>query len=395
MTARIDGNARRARRGTQRCASNPRPGRLDVDAVKSALISMGAGAAVLDYYRVPYLGTRTLRLAECPLCKRRQRRCATKVDRDTGRWLHHSGPGGAGDCKGDAFALVAALEGLDARSRFRDVLAIAAQIAGVTPDTDPAELERICAEYRARAAARELRATEERARGEAMVPRLWDRLARRHPRGEAYLASRGLDPEALHDRGGVVRFYRDGSPAVQLRSFDTGAPVNIARRLIEPLEDGTNKLTLSLGRLLGLGDNVVGSLSTCGSLVGSVAEVARNGTGIAVLTEGIADSIAAVLAFPGCTVVGANGWRRMAPIAAAVAPILARTDGLLLVAVHADEQGITGAADAMQAAAEAGLDLDSNIRPLDIGQHKDLADAYAAGQRNFWPIATSNQGGSP
>src|SRR5256885_7203128 len=136
-------------------------GRLDAEVVKAALFRMGAGAAVLDHYRWPYSGTRQLRTPECPRCRKRQRRVATKIDRDTGEWLHHSGPGGTGDCRGDAFGLIAALEGVDTRTRFRHVLDIAARIAGVAPDTDPAEMDRIRAGYRARNTARELRAAEE------------------------------------------------------------------------------------------------------------------------------------------------------------------------------------------------------------------------------------------
>lgn len=101
---------------------------------------------------------------------------------------------------------VAAYAGLDARRDFPRVHELAAQIAGVTPDSDPTELARIRAEYRARTEARARRAAEERARGEAKVPALWAELERRHLRGERYLADRGLDPATLRRRGDVVRF---------------------------------------------------------------------------------------------------------------------------------------------------------------------------------------------
>jgi hypothetical protein len=86
-----------------------------------------------------------------------------------------------------------------------------------------------------------------------------------------------IDPVPLRDRGDVVRFYRDGSPAVQLRSFDTGAPINIARRLIEPFDDGTKNLTLSIGRVLRLGDDVVGTLSTRGTLIDWIGDIDPEG----------------------------------------------------------------------------------------------------------------------
>jgi hypothetical protein len=59
-------------------------GRLEADAVRAAL----TGARVLHFYREEVRGGRTLRLRECPRCKRVQRRSACNVDRDTGRWIH-------------------------------------------------------------------------------------------------------------------------------------------------------------------------------------------------------------------------------------------------------------------------------------------------------------------
>jgi len=59
-------------------------------------------------------------------------------------------------CKGDALELVAAFEGLDTRTQFPAVLARAAQIAGVRPDSDPGELARIRAEHQAAREARDL-----------------------------------------------------------------------------------------------------------------------------------------------------------------------------------------------------------------------------------------------
>jgi hypothetical protein len=228
-------------------------GRIDADAVRARL----TGAMVLAVYAPDVRGGRTLRLRECPRCKRRQRHIACTVDRDTGRWIHHSGPGGAAVCKGDAIDLVAAFEGLDARRDFQRVLKVAARIAGVEPDIDTAELARIQARHRATCEARDRRAAAERARGEAMVPVLWNALDRRHLPGERYLTGRGLDLAELRQLGDVVRFYRDGSPAVLIHDLETGAPINIIRRQIdrEP-----KILSLGLGDVLGT-DGVVGSCS--------------------------------------------------------------------------------------------------------------------------------------
>jgi hypothetical protein len=93
-----------------------------------------------------------------------------------------------------------------------------------------------------------------------------------------------------------------------------------------------------------------------------------------------------VLAFPGCVVVGANGAARMPHVAAAIAPRLVAARGWLLIVPHAD--GGTGedwAAKAVIAAEQAGLKLDESIHLVDLGAHKDLADAVQAGWQWRWP----------
>jgi hypothetical protein len=364
----------------------PMSGRIDADAVRAVL----TGEKVLDFYAQVTRGTRTLSLRECPRCKRRQRRIACKVDRDTGRWIHHSGPGGAAVCKGDVLDLVAAFEGLDARTHFRDVLTRAAQIAGIAPDADPAELARVRAAHQAERQARDRRAADERARGEAMVPALWEALDRRHLRGERYLAERGLGLGGLRQRGDVVRFYPDGEPAVRLYDLATSAPINIIRRQIdcEP-----KILALDLGDELGA-DDVVGTFSTSGTLAGRVADIDPDGVDIAVLVEGMTDSLAALLAFPTCAVLGANGWYMMPRVAAAIAPRLVTARGWLLVAVDDDEQGVAGAGEAMRAAVGAGLVLEESVRAIELGDHHDLADAWRAGWRWQWPDLVRGPGGA-
>jgi hypothetical protein len=365
--------------------------RLQAEDVRAALA--GLTPDILDRFGVSYRNGRNLTLRECPRCKRRQRRAAVKINRETGRWLHHSGPGGCAVCKGDALDLLGALAGIDPRGpRFPDLLELGASIAGITTDTDPAERARIRAEHQAHREARDRRAAEQRAAAEALVPGLWSALRRRHPRGERYLDERGLDPAALRARGDVVRFYPDGAPAVLLHDLEAGRPINIARRQIdrEP-----KILTLDIARVLGLDEHEVdGTFSTAGSLVGRVTDVDRDGADVAVLVEGVTDSIAAVLAFPGCVVVGANGWRQMPRVAAAVAPRLVEARGWLLVAVDDDDQGVEGAAAAMRAAVEAGLVLRKSVRAIELGAHKDLADAVSTGWRWMWPDDDCAAGGA-
>ena len=305
------------------------------------------------------------------------------IDRESGRWIHHGGvaPDG-GPCRGDIFALVATLAGIDARRDFPRVIDLAAEIAGVSPSADPGELARRRAEYRARTEARERQAAEERAAAEERVPGLWAALARRHAVGERYLADRGLDPAELRERGDVVRYRADGAPCVLLHDFE-GRPINIIARQIDR---DPKVLSLSIEHTLGRRD-VVGTHSTIGTLAGRVGDLDTTGGGpdVAVLVEGVADTIAAVLAFPGCVVLGANGAGRMVDVARGIAPRVASARGWLLVGVHGDEVGIAGATAALHAAVDAGLEIERSVDTIDIGEHKDLADAWRAGWRWQWP----------
>lgn len=354
-------------------------GRLDADQVRGALRT----TAVLEWAGEEYRDRPEIRLATCPACGGNQRRASFLVHRESGQWMHHGGAGADGrPCRGDIFALVAAFAGLDVRRDFPRVKEIGAQIAGLSPDVTSDELARRREEYRARRDARERQATEEQAAAAARVPDLWAALATRHPRGEEYLASRGLDPAELVARG-AVRFRADGSPCVLLHDPDTGAPANIVTRQI----DGEPKvLTLDLRRTLGKRE-AIGSHTTLGSMVGRVGDLDTLGEGadVAVLVEGVADTLAAVLAFPGCVVLGANGWYRMADIAAAIAPRVVEARGWLLAGVHGDREGIAGATRAIRAAVDAGLEIERTVDTIDIGEAKDLADAWRAGWRWQWP----------
>lgn len=350
-------------------------GRLDAEDVRAAL----RVTAVLDRFGVVHPDRPEIRLATCPACGKTQRRAAFLVDRESGDWIHHSGAdvGGAA-CKGDIFGLVAALAGLDVRREFSRVLEFGAEIAGLSPDTDSAELARRRAAYQAQREVVRRQAAEERAAAEERVPTLWNALTRRHATGEQYLTGRGIDPAELRACGDVVRYRQNGSPAVLLHDFD-GRSINIVTRMLA----GDSKiLSLDIRRTLGKLD-AIGTHSTTGSLVGRIAALDTCGEGadVAILVEGVADTLAAVLAFPGCVVLGANGWYQMPRVAAAVEPRLVEARGWLLVGVDDDEQGITGAGDAMHAAVEAGLVLRKSVRAIELGPHKDLADAWRAGWR--------------
>lgn len=350
--------------------------RLDAATVRDAL----RVGDVLDYFGVKYRGRREIRLRQCVKCGHTSgnpSRTSWVLDADSGAWIGH-----ACGCRGGKLALVAACAGLDVKRAYPEVIELGGKIAGVTPDMDHAEVDRILAKHRAEREDLARRAADERARGEAMLPELWESLPTHHRAGEAYLAGRGLDPAALRD---VVRYRRDGgSPAVLLYALD-GRPINICTRLIRPTDDGTKHVTLSLARVLGIDeDDIVGGFSTRGTMIGRVSDIDPEGLDVAIVSEGIADTIAATLAFPTCAVLGANGWGQMVHVAAAAAPRLVAARGWLLVAVHNDERGIEGAGEAMRAAVSAGLELGRSVRAIEIGEHKDLADAWKAGWRPSW-----------
>lgn len=335
--------------------------------------------AILDAYLGAdgYHDGPEIRLDTCPRCGATTKRGAVVINRDTGRWVHHNGPVGADSpCRGDRFELFAVFAGLDRRRNFRELVERAAALVGIGQSTDRAELDAM----RERAAReREKHAREaaaRRAQAVAAVPGQWVRLPRHSAAGEDYLRGRGLDPQALRSVGDVVRFNED-DPAVRLHSYD-GNPVNIVTRYRVPRQiDGhTRKMTVRR------------YCPIRGTLVGKVGDLDVTGEGpdVAVLTEGVADTLAAVLAFEGCTVLGASGAGELRYVAAAIAPRLAEARGWLLVVPHVD--GGTGedyAAAAVVAAERAGLELDRSIHLVDVRPHKDLADAWRDGWRWRWP----------
>ena len=179
-----------------------------------------------------------------------------------------------------------------------------------------------------------------------------------------------------------MRFAPSGDPAVALRDLATGVVAGIQYRTLA----GEPKLRAERGSQL------AGS-----ALFGRVADLDPEGADVAIIVEGLADTLAAVLAFPGCAVLGAPGWAQLEAVAGAVAPRVAAVRGWLLVTVDDDEKGIEGASAAVVAAARAGLGIArpeagagsaGSVRLVELGAHHDLADAYAAGWRWAWPEMT-------
>jgi hypothetical protein len=300
------------------------------------------------------------------------------INRQTGMWIHHSGGSAeATTCTGDVLELVAAFEGIDRQRDFRRVMETAAAIAGIGESVESVELQRIREQRIREQQQYERERATKRAAAEAAVPAQWTDLARRSTAGEQYLGGRGIDARELEARD-VVRFYPNGDPAVRLFALDDCRPVNIVRRQLR----GSPKV-------LALPD-----CTTRGSIAGRIAELDQEGADVAIIVEGTTDALAAVLAFPGCVVLGANGTGKLAEVARWAAPKIHAARGWLLVAADNDPEGVSGAVAAVREAQQAGLELapadapavgSSLIHLVDLGPHHDVADAWAAGVRWQWP----------
>ena len=344
--------------------------RVDVDAITAALTP----SAVLEHAGIKYQRRGAeLRTRQCPACGQRNRD-AVSINATTGLWCCHR-------CgvRGDVFALVGGLAGVDVARNYPRVLELAAEIAGITTSagSDPGVVRRLD-ERRRLDEQRRARDDAERAAAIAGMPTKWEALDRRSLVGERYLLSRGDDPTELRRRD-AVRFSPGGDLAVALRDLESGAIVGIQYRRLE----GEPKLISEKGsRLAGA------------ALFGKPSDIDPDGVDVAVIVEGLADTLAAVLMFPSCAVFGAPGAGQMARIASAVAPRVAAARGWLMLTADNDKTGIAAASDAVVEAAkaglrlvdgDAGLDGASTIRLIDIGDHHDLADAYGAGWRYQWP----------
>lgn len=298
---------------------------------------------------------RNLRLAICPACGGRD---DAGVRVDSGTW--HCFKCGA---RGDVFALLALLEGLDVKADFRQVVDRAASVGSVAPIWPPPR-------------AAPLHAPQDFAA-------LWATLARRDARGEAYLAGRGIPPAPLIE-GDRVRFTRGGYPAVPLYDLATGAMVGIQYRRTEP--DADPKVR-----------TLRGSAVKGAALGGRLADLDPDGVDVALAVEGLPDVLAAIVAFPGCAVFGAPGVDFVPLVVAALAPRVLEVRGWLLLCVDDDEhdQGPRAAGEGIRRARAAGLglaprDAGPNVTPslrlLSLGEHHDLADALRAGWRFQWPV---------
>lgn len=328
---------------------------IDIEEVRHALTAQ----RVLDYYQVPTRrgGRDELESKVCPRRADHPRRAFT-INLTSGQW--RCWPCGIG---GDPIRLVAEFEHLSDRDNFPEVLTRAAEIAGVGPSELPpadraARRDRLRREREQRIAADKQRRADQAKAAVPMATQYWEDLDRRDPRGEEYLRQRGV--LGALDLG-LVRFD-NGSPAIALHTR-AGEIRNVVRR-----------------RLPELGEPKTPGLLACptaGTLIGSIASIGSD----VVVAEGVADTLTAVLAWPGATVLGAHGAGNITTIVRAAAPLIAKSGRRLLLVPHNDSAGKEACIVAGHAAVELGLSQKRGSLVVVKHGEKDLNDAWRRGWR--------------
>lgn len=296
----------------------------------------------------------------CPVCGPRARDCVV-VNLATGLWTDK-----AHGCGGDLIAFVAGCAGLDARRDFEAVLKVAAGIAGVGPDADPAAAATMVERHRAQLAEAEAKRAKEQEAAIILARRVWFDLRPSSSRGENYLRGRGIDPVQLGTFG-ILRYDQQGNPCLPL--WNRGRVVNVVWRVIDQTGDGPKVLGLR-------------SCPTEGTLCGQTYEIGAGS--VVVVTEGVADTLTAHLAWPRAIILGAHGASRFASIAGVAAKQIVKNGaGYLLLVGHDDKAGGDALDAATVAAVNAGLSCayGGGLALVHLGGHNDLADAWKAGWR--------------
>ena len=336
--------------------------KLNADSLRALLTP----AMVLDYYKIKRRGSTQWSVQICPKCGQ-LKRGSVSIHAETGLWkCHHC------NARGGIFDLVAGYADLDPKQDFQRTLGIAATIAGVPHGIPNEDYTKLLEAHRARRAEQSAAEAARHDRIRARMPLIWNALDRRHVTGEGYLRERGIDPAPLlkHD---AVRYSKLGDPAVRLHDLATGNLTGIQYRMLR----GDSKLLAHPG-----------SQTTGASLIGRLVKLEE--VRIAVIVEGLADTLVAHLIWPEAIVFGAAGAAQLEAIAAAVGAVVAQRSGVLLIVPDNDDVGIKNTARAVMAATAAGLELvdrvqksdQAKIQLVDLGKnladqrHHDLADAY-------------------
>lgn len=358
--------------------------KLDAAAVRALLTP----AMVLDYFEIERRGHSQWSVKLCPKCGQ-LKRGSLSIHTETGLWsCHHCG------ARGGLFDLVAGYAGIDPKQDFQRTLGIAATIAGVPHGIPNEDYAKLLEEHRARRAEQQAAESAKRTRIRAQMPSYWKALDRKHATGEEYLRNRGIDSTLLIARD-AVRYSRFGDPAVRIHDLATGKLTGIQYRMLR----GDSKLLVQPG-----------SQTAGAALLGQITELETKR--VAVIVEGLADTLVAHFLWPDAAVFGAPGAEQLESIATAVAAVVAKQRGILLIVPDNDPDdakgqtgvGIRCAARAVMAAVAAGLELVDHVRKtdeakvqiVDLGknlgdrQHHDLADAWKVSRWRWrWPEDTA------
>jgi len=285
--------------------------------------------------------------------------------------------------KGDVFTFIAEMERLSCRDDFPAVLARAAEIAGVVPSIVPPEdRARRTEEIRAARAERERSQLAESeaddARAIAAASAYWNALPPAHPAGERYLAKRGL---ALHP---LIRFdfanhpsrdtwSSDGAPSLAIHDLRDRGVSGVVRRRLPTVVDACTRGGVKAPTLTGCHGN--GTMAYPTSAISDDRDI--------VVTEGIADTMTALFAWPEAVILGANGVGPLPTIIQHAARAARQHRGRLLLVPHADQrrQGELAVIPGARAALAAGMRLGADLIIVALGRAKDLNDAWCAGWR--------------
>ena len=354
--------------------------KLDSSSIRALLTP----AMVLDHFEIKRRGSAQWSVQTCPGCGQ-LKRGSVSIHTESGLWkCHHCG------AHGGLFDLVAGYADIDPKQDFQKVLGVAAMIAGVPHGVPDEEYKKLLEEHRAKRAAYNEAQEARRTRIRARMPAIWNALDRRHGKGGSYLRSRNIDPDFLYE-GDAVRYSAQGDPAVRLHDLATGNLTGIQYRMLS----GDSKLLVQPG-----------SQTSGASLIGRIAKLEH--TRLAVIVEGLADTLVAQMLWPKAAVFGAAGAGQLEAIGKAVGAAVAQRRGILLIVPDNDPDdqkgqagaGIHGAACAIIAAIGAGLEEVDQLREsdeakmqiVDLGRnladqrHHDLADAWKCSRWRWrWP----------
>lgn len=326
---------------------------LKADIVRAAV--HGCVPLVLDALDIEHrVAGSQLATRRCPACGERSR---FSVHFDVERDVYFCQRCRKG---GDMLSAIAGYLGLDIVRDFRAVLDATAKLinfdASAHPTPTPTPMP-----PSSRA--------NDRDHAAAVTDAAWARLDHRSVTGECWLRDRGIDPTPLI-AADVIRFDFRGGIAVRINNLVDGRPCNIATRWFSP-RGPNQKVTVRATR--------DGFLGTRGTLVGAVTAISAT-RNVVLVTEGVTDTLAAVLLWPDAIVVGANGAGMLAHVVRAVAPRVRAVAGTLVGVPDLDAPGAAAMGDALRCAvADHGFVLDRDLRVVDVAPHKDLSDAVRAG----------------